>query len=72
MMFGFGDKGTTNLMTRALAAVGKQLETVPDPTQIHYHLPPGPRHPQVGKRLHRQLHRGTPPLAAAWRCCRGA
>jgi uncharacterized protein Usg len=46
MMFGFGDKGTTNLMTRALAAVGKQLETVPDPTQIHYHLPPGPRHPQ--------------------------
>jgi hypothetical protein len=34
-------------MTRALAAVGKRLETVPDPTQIHYHLPPGPRHPQV-------------------------
>jgi hypothetical protein len=46
-MFGFGERGTTNLMTRALAAVGKKLETVPDPTQIHYHLPPGPRHPQV-------------------------
>lgn len=39
MMFGFGDKGTTNLMTRALASVGKRLETAPDPTQIHYHLP---------------------------------
>lgn len=25
MMFGFGDKGTTNLMTRALAAVGGQV-----------------------------------------------
>ncbi|KAI3431833.1 hypothetical protein D9Q98_010586 [Chlorella vulgaris] len=46
MMFGFGERGTTNLMTRALAAVGKKLETVPDPTQIHYHLPPGPQHPQ--------------------------
>eukprot|EP00898_Chlorokybus_atmophyticus_P001095 jgi/Chlat1/1987/Chrsp158S02312 len=39
MMFGFGDKGTTNLLTRALDAVGARLETVPDPTQIHYHLP---------------------------------
>ena len=47
-MFGFGDQGTTNLMTRCLASVGKRLETVPDPTQIHYHLPPGPKHPQVG------------------------
>ncbi|KKJ01235.1 carotenoid isomerase [Prochlorothrix hollandica] len=39
MIFGFGDKGTTNLLTRALAAVGMELETVPDPVQIHYHLP---------------------------------
>ena len=39
MMFGFGENGTTNLLTRVLAAVGKKLETVPDPTQIHYHLP---------------------------------
>jgi prolycopene isomerase len=39
MMFGFGDRGTTNLLTRALAAVNKQLETIPDPVQIHYHLP---------------------------------
>ncbi|KAL4439820.1 hypothetical protein ABPG75_002821 [Micractinium tetrahymenae] len=46
MMFGFGDSGTTNLMMRALASVGKRLETVPDPTQIHYHLPASKAHPQ--------------------------
>ena len=39
MMFGMGHRGTTNLITKALDAVGKQLDTVPDPTQIHYHLP---------------------------------
>lgn len=39
MIFGFGDRGTTNLLTRALAAVDQQLETIPDPVQIHYHLP---------------------------------
>ncbi len=39
MIFGFGDQGTTNLLTRALAAVGETLETLPDPVQIHYHLP---------------------------------
>ncbi|MGB6169256.1 MAG: NAD(P)-binding protein, partial [Geitlerinemataceae cyanobacterium] len=39
MIFGFGDKGTTNLLTRALAAVNVRLETIPDPVQIHYHLP---------------------------------
>jgi prolycopene isomerase len=41
MIFGFGEQGTTNLLTRALAAVGQHLETVPDPVQIHYHLPEG-------------------------------
>ncbi|MFN5515015.1 MAG: carotenoid isomerase [Cyanobacteriota bacterium] len=41
MIFGFGQKGTTNLLTRALASVGQELETIPDPTQIHYHLPGG-------------------------------
>jgi len=41
MIFGFGDQGTTNLLTRALAAVGMTLETIPDPVQIHYHLPQG-------------------------------
>ncbi|CAL8470057.1 g9599 [Coccomyxa elongata] len=46
MMFGMGHEGTTNLITRALAAVGKSLDTVPDPTQIHYHLPRSPAHPQ--------------------------
>ncbi|AFY67458.1 carotenoid isomerase [Geitlerinema sp. PCC 7407] len=39
MIFGFGDRGTTNLLTRALDAVGVQIETIPDPVQIHYHLP---------------------------------
>lgn len=47
MMFGFGEHGTTNLITRALAAVGKKLDTVPDPTQIHYHLPKSEAHPEV-------------------------
>ena len=47
MMFGMGQKGTTNLITKALQAVGKQLETIPDPTQIHYHLPKSMGHPQV-------------------------
>lgn len=41
MIFGFGEKGTTNLLTRALAAVDVQLETIPDSVQIHYHLPEG-------------------------------
>ncbi|MBF2025412.1 MAG: carotene isomerase [Oscillatoriales cyanobacterium C42_A2020_001] len=41
MMFGFGEKGTTNLLTRALQGVGMELETIPDPVQIHYHLPDG-------------------------------
>ena len=48
MMFGLGQAGTTNLITRALAAVGKRLDTVPDPTQIHYHLPRSEAHPEVG------------------------
>ncbi|HIK37894.1 MAG: carotene isomerase [Geminocystis sp.] len=41
MIFGFGKSGTTNLLTRALEAVGVTLETIPDPVQIHYHLPNG-------------------------------
>jgi prolycopene isomerase len=39
MIFGFGDRGTTNLLTRALEAVHVNIETIPDPVQIHYHLP---------------------------------
>lgn len=41
MIFGFGTQGTTNLLTRALDAVNMSLETIPDPVQIHYHLPSG-------------------------------
>ena len=47
MMFGFGDKGYLNLLTRALAVVGKKLETIPDPNQITYHLPKSKRFPEV-------------------------
>ena len=39
MIFGFGDKGYTNLLTRALKDVGQECETIPDPTQLSYHLP---------------------------------
>jgi hypothetical protein len=48
MMFGFGDQGTTNLITKALESVGKRMKTVPDPTQVHYHCPPSSAHPEVG------------------------
>lgn len=41
MIFGFGERGTTNLLTRALAAVGAKMETIPDDCQVHYHLPKG-------------------------------
>ena len=41
MIFGFGDKGTTNLLTRALASIDRRIETIPDPVQIAYHLPDG-------------------------------
>ncbi len=41
MIFGFGQQGTTNLLTRALAAVNVSLEVIPDFVQIHYHLPNG-------------------------------
>lgn len=39
MIFGFGNEGTTNLLTKALDAVNVSLETIPDQVQIHYHLP---------------------------------
>ena len=41
MIFGFGEKGHTNLLTRALAAVGQHCATIPDPVQLAYHLPGG-------------------------------
>ncbi len=48
MIFGLGQQGTTNLLTRALAAVGESLTTLPDPVQIAYHLPNG-----LAVRVHR-------------------
>jgi len=41
MIFGFGERGHTNLLTRALADVGQHCDTVPDPAQLEYHLPGG-------------------------------
>ena len=41
MIFGFGEQGHTNLLTRALADVGQRCDTVPDPAQLEYHLPGG-------------------------------
>ncbi len=39
MIFGFGEKGYTNLLTRALSDSGEKCETIPDPVQLAYHLP---------------------------------
>ena len=39
MIFGFGEKGYTNLLTRALKDVNERCETIPDPAQLEYHLP---------------------------------
>ena len=39
MIFGFGEKGYTNLLTRALKDVNERCETIPDPVQLEYHLP---------------------------------
>ena len=41
MIFGFGENGHTNLLTRALADVGQRCDTIPDPVQLEYHLPGG-------------------------------
>jgi prolycopene isomerase len=41
MIFGFGEKGHTNLLTRALADVGQHCDTIADPAQLEYHLPGG-------------------------------
>lgn len=49
MIFGFGKRGTTNLLTRALEAVDMHLDTIPDPVQIHYHLPN-----QLDLKVHRE------------------
>ncbi|WP_269622597.1 carotenoid isomerase [Prochlorococcus marinus] len=41
MIFGFGNQGYTNLLTRALLDAGEACETIPDPVQLVYHLPEG-------------------------------
>lgn len=49
VMFGFSDKGNLNLITQALKAVGREMEVIPDPTTVHFHLPDD---------LSVQVHRG--------------
>ena len=39
-------QGTTNLLSRALAAVDKKLDVIPDPTQLSYHLPASQQFPK--------------------------
>lgn len=41
VMFGCRDKGLINLITRALADVGRKLDLILDPTTVHYHMPSG-------------------------------
>lgn len=41
VMFGFSEKGSINLVTKSLAAVGRTLELIEDPVTVHYHLPNG-------------------------------
>jgi prolycopene isomerase len=59
MIFGFGDQGTTNLLTRALNAVNMTLETISDPVQIHYHLPN-----QLDVKVHRDYEKFLQELTA--------
>jgi prolycopene isomerase len=59
MIFGFGSQGTTNLLTRALDAVNMKLETLPDPVQIHYHLPN-----QLELKVHRDYEKFLQELTA--------
>ena len=52
MMFGLNPDSTnttTNLITKALESVGKSIATVPDPSQVFYHLPN-----QLDVRVHRK------------------
>jgi len=59
MIFGLGRQGTTNLLTRALAAVGQSLDSIPDPVQIAYHLPQG-----LSPRVHRDYEQFLQELAS--------
>ncbi|MGQ9838670.1 MAG: carotenoid isomerase [Cyanobacteriota bacterium] len=59
MIFGLGSQGTTNLLTRALAAVGQSLESIPDPVQIAYHLPH-----RLNPRVHRDYEQFLQELSA--------
>jgi prolycopene isomerase len=38
-MFLKSGQGNLNLITQALAAVGCEMQVIPDPTTVHFHLP---------------------------------
>lgn len=69
MMFGLSEcQGGSNLITKALANLGRRVDTVADPAQLVYHLPRSNRFPQgleVGPVSLRALHaaRSDQPLA---------
>ncbi|KAG1660115.1 hypothetical protein FOA52_015095 [Chlamydomonas sp. UWO 241] len=67
MMFGFGNRGTTNLITQCLESVGKRMETVLDPTQVHYHLPTSERfRGGLGIKVHHKYEEFMLELVERW------
>lgn len=52
MIFGLGEQGYTNLLTRALDLVGAKVQSVEDPVQVRYHLPNS-----LDVRVHRDYER---------------
>ncbi|PRQ18968.1 putative prolycopene isomerase [Rosa chinensis] len=59
VMIGLGDKGNLNLITQALAAVGCEMQVIPDPTTVHYHLPNN-----LSVRVHREYSQFISELTA--------
>lgn len=52
-------QGNLNLITQALAAVGCEMEVIPDPTTVHYHLPDN-----LSVRVHREYNEFISELTA--------
>lgn len=45
----YGGQGNLNLITQALSAVGCEMQVIPDPTTVHFHLPAN-----LSVRIHRE------------------
>lgn len=50
-------QGNLNLITQALAAVGCEMQVIPDPTTVHFHLPTN-----ISIRVHREYSKFTAEL----------